>query len=664
MATWGLRGKSLLALLLACLIAIVPTGLVGFLVFDNVQRHFSQAYARNMTLLNREKVYAPVSREYALASRFAHSVVVRQFLLDENDSAKRELFFEEAKGWRQAFLDHSYFLASAISGAYYFNSENISYSEQPRQVLRPEVASDQWFYNTMSPQAPLSNINVDTNATLKTSKVWFNFVVSDGTRRIGVAGTGLDLSSFIRDFVHSGETGVVSMIVGASGTIQAHPDESLIALNSGSGSVEQGKLLFDLLDADNQRDEVRQAMTKAAATPGSVELLFVEVGSRRELLAVSYIKELDWYIVNLVDLDTAHIIDKGWMVSLLVAMAVLLLVLLAGVAYAVERLVLRPISRLERSARAMAAGQYDVALPVTNDDEIGKLSQAFGVMADKVRSHTSELEERVRQRTQDLAAANLEMAAAHKKISDSIDYASQIQQAILPRRDALNALGERYAVLWRPRDVVGGDFYLCRVSEGTCLFGVVDCAGHGVPGALMTMLAHAALEQALTEIGIQDPAGMLTRVDQIVRAMLGAHADGSQGVATNMDIGLAFVDLQARQVTFSGAKIGLYHSDGKDVQQVAGARRAIGDKRAGDYTNTTVPLQPGRTFYMTTDGFLDQAGGEFGYGFGNSRFAEMIRSHASLPLAQQGEAFRAALASYQGELPQRDDVTMLCFRFD
>jgi serine phosphatase RsbU (regulator of sigma subunit) len=95
-----------------------------------------------------------------------------------------------------------------------------------------------------------------------------------------------------------------------------------------------------------------------------------------------------------------------------------------------------------------------------------------------------------------------------------------------------------------------------------------------------------------------------------------------------------------------------------------GARRALGDKRQGDYHNQQIALQPGRTFYLCTDGFLDQAGGERGFGFGNSRFADMLRRHASLPLNEQSAAFSDTLAAYQGDYPQRDDITMLCFRFD
>jgi len=192
---------------------------------------------------------------------------------------------------------------------------------------------------------------------------------------------------------------------------------------------------------------------------------------------------------------------------------------------------------------------------------------------------------------------------------------------------------------------------------------VVDCAGHGVPGALMTMLAHAALDQAINDCGMANPAAILERTDQIVRNMLSDSAE-YKSIATNMDVGLAFVDLSQRRVVFSGAKMALYYSDGRSVEHVAGAKRALVDKRIGDYRNTEVALDAERTFYLCTDGFLDQAGGEQGFGFGNSRFAEMLCQHAKLPLQQQSAAFSDTLAAYQGDYPQRDDITMLCFRFD
>ncbi|MES2184208.1 MAG: biofilm regulation protein phosphatase SiaA [Pseudomonadota bacterium] len=661
----GLRGKSLLALVLACLLALGPAVFIGWRVVDTIRNHFGQAFARNTTLLSSAKIVAPVTRELAMSLRLADSEVTRQWLLDEDNPAKKALFFREAEGYRRDFRDHAYFIGNAASRRYYFNGGAGPVSTESRSLLNPGNKEDAWFFSTLRDE-PAYNINVDSNYTFTTTKIWFNVVVHDGARRIGVAGAGVDLSAFLDDFLTSDDEGVTPMILDTNGAIQAHPDRSLIAMNSGAVGIREARnSVFGLLPYIYEREQVRDAMAAAVKKPGTVEMRWVTLNSDRQLLALTYVPELKWFVVNAIDLRSARVMEKesGWLPRLLVALAALVAALLGGFAYTVERLVLRPIRQLQHTAQVMAGGQYDVALPPPRKDEIGELSAAFGVMAQKVRSHTEELEARVQQRTHALERANSDMAAAHKKIGDSIDYASLIQRAILPQREMVSSMGDRHAVLWRPRDVVGGDFYVYQAGAQGCLIGVVDCAGHGVPGALMTMLAHAAIDQAMADVGMHDPAAVLGRADQIIRAML--HDDiERQAVATNMDVGLAYVDLERRDVNFAGAKIALYYSDGSTVDEVAGARRAIGEKRVGSYANTRVPLQGGRTFYMTTDGFLDQAGGDLGYGFGSRRFADMVLQHASMPLAAQGQAFSDALAAYQGSHAQRDDITMLCFRFD
>ena len=122
MATWGfgLRAKSMLALLLACLLALIPAGLVGWQVLDAVREHFGTAYLRNFTLLKRQQILAPVSRELTLSLRLADSQVTRQWLLDEHDAAKRSLFFAEAEGYRRDFRSQTFFIIPASTGNYYF----------------------------------------------------------------------------------------------------------------------------------------------------------------------------------------------------------------------------------------------------------------------------------------------------------------------------------------------------------------------------------------------------------------------------------------------------------------------------------------------------------------------------------------------------------------
>jgi sigma-B regulation protein RsbU (phosphoserine phosphatase) len=644
--TLGLRGKSVLALLATSVIVLLLAGLIGAVAVDTIRSQLGTAYARNFTLLNRERILAPVTRELALAMRFSGSHLIRQWALDESDPGKKELALREAEGFRLDFRDKSYFLAIARSGHFYFNDVKSPFSAAPRYRMDTGDASDAWFFRTMANKRPF-NINVDPNVKLHETKVWLNVPVRDGQRTLGVVGTGLDLSVFLLSFINTGEPGVTPMVVDADGAIQAHPDNTRIAYNSGASETGKDKSLYGLLEGENDAKAARAALVFAVRHPGIAEMFPVTMDGKQQLLAVSYIPELKWHVLTGVDLDVANIIDPDLLKSLAVAAMALLVLVTAGFVYAVNRLVLTPLLKLTHSAQEMATGNYAVALPGARSDEIGKLTEAFGAMAQKVRHHTETLEDTVRERTQELVQANHDMVVAHKKINDSISYASMIQRAILPEQEMNTALGTNHFVLWRPRDIVGGDFYVYREVARGCLLGVVDCAGHGVPGAFMTMLARAAIDQAIDEAGGADPAGILMRTDQAMRAML--HADETQkDIATMIDAGIAYIDFSARQVTFAGAKIALYWCDGVNVGNISGGRRSLGDRRPGNYGN---------------ERFLDQAGGDKGFGFGNDRFTAMLKQHATRPLAEQSGAFATTLAAYQGSHPQRDDITVVCFRF-
>lgn len=660
-ARWGLRGKSVVALLIACLLALVPAVMLGWKAMEDIRTHFGLAFARNFTLLNQQKIIAPVIRELALSRRLAESVVTQDWLLAENDPARRSLFFREAEGFRADQHNYSYFVVVDSSRHYYFNDSSSPLSNSPRYTLSRDDPKDSWYFDTLARDEPY-NINVDYNEKLKVTKVWFNMVVRAGNEKVGLAGGGLDLTEFLDQFISRREAGVTPMIVDPEGAIQAHPDTRLIAYNSGS-SGQAKHHVYDLLGNDQERTALRQTLRQAETNPGEVETMWGTIDGKEQLLATAYIPQLRWHVLSAIDLHAAQVLDSRWIWPLAGTLAGLLAILLIGFAYTVDLLVLRPLRGLKQSAKAIAAGQYDSPLPRTRPDEIGELSSAFASMADQVRRHTEELEDKVQQRTQALEAANREMAAAQKKIGDSIDYASLIQRAILPDRQLQASLGEHHFVLWKPRDVVGGDFYIYREGPIDSLIGVVDCAGHGVPGALMTMLALAAIDHAIDSVKSHDPAAILRETDHVMRGMLGQE-EFTHSLATNMDAGLVRVDHQRKQLHFSGAKISLFASDGNAVREYKGARRAIGDKRQGDYQDVEIPMEAGWTYYLCTDGFLDQAGGEHGFGFGNSRFADLLRNHARRPLAEQADVFAATLAQYQGEQPQRDDITILSFRFD
>lgn len=677
MAHLSLRAKSLVALALACLLVLVPALLLGWQVSDGIRLYFAQAYGDNLTLLNRQKILAPIAVDLALSRRLANSEVTRQWLADESNPAHQALFFREVEGLRRELHDQAYFIASARSGHYYFNQQHEAFSAAPRYTLRRDDPADSWFYATLSEAAPY-NINVNPDPKLGVTRVWINVRIVDGEQTLGISGASVDLTAFLKALTDSSRPGVVPMIVDGQGAIQAHADARRIAFNSGAAAAaaaapaaaapavdtsagDRSSVFTGLSPADAAA--LREAMALARQQPDAAHAVRVRFDDAAQLMSVAHVPELDWHIVTMVDPSAAQVLETHWMWAALACIAVLMAALLAAFGYWVERLILRPIRRLQQSARAVADGNYGVALPQRGNDEIADLSRAFNDMAARISAHTATLEDRVRERTTELEAANSAMAIAQKNLGDSIDYASLIQRAILPDRQLAHSLGERHFVLWRPRDVVGGDFYIFRADADNCLLGIMDCAGHGVPGALMTMLARAAIDTAIQEAGPSDPALILARCDSAMRGML-AEAHLPRALATNADAGLVYIDRVRKRLLFSGARLSLYVSDGTQVCEHKGVRRSLLDKRQGVFTNLELPLDPGHTFYLVTDGFLDQAGGDRGYGFGNDRFRDMLARHAAQPLADQPGLFTRTLAAYQGNHPQRDDITMLSFRFE
>lgn len=658
----GLRGKSVVTLLLACLLALIPAGLIGWKAVDDIRRHFAQAYAENYTLLQMQRIAAPVSRELALSRRFADSLITREWLADIDDDEHQARFLEEAEGFRRQLTSQAYFIVDHASGAYFFNDGDPADDRtQPTYRLSPDEPDDTWYFALMADGAS-DNINVNIDRALQQAMIWINVKVEENGEPLGLAGGSIDLSDFLDRFMRDAPAGLLPMIIDPLGAIQIHPDTAHIAWSSftTASDAEDGQRLQQLVD-DADRDKVTHALQEAIRHPGTIRHLDADFEGRPRLLTLGYIPELQWLLVTALDTGTAQLLERRWLWTLIIALTLVLGTLLLAFAYATDRLILAPLNRLKASAQAIAGGDYRSRLPTGRDDEIGALSQAFSRMASQVERNTRDLEGKVRERTRALEAAHAEMAAAHQQLGDSIQYASIIQRAILPDSQLERHLAHHYGVLWKPRDTVGGDFYVFRASGRGYLLGVVDCAGHGVPGAMMTMLARALIDQAIAQHRADDPATLLTEIDRRGRELLPAeHLPSS--IATNMDLGLVWVDPDRAQLTFAGAKIDLYASDGETLTRLKANKRAIGHRRPGEYVNQTLPIAPGSSYYLCSDGFLDQAGGSHGFGFGNPRFEALIKAQASRPLAEQMHAFEAALRAYRGKLPQRDDITLLAFR--
>jgi serine phosphatase RsbU (regulator of sigma subunit) len=267
-----------------------------------------------------------------------------------------------------------------------------------------------------------------------------------------------------------------------------------------------------------------------------------------------------------------------------------------------------------------------------------------------------ELEKKVDERTRELNEKNT-------KLVDSIEYAKMIQESILPPVEELAKLFKEYFILWKPKDIVGGDFYYTRRLDKGYIVAVGDCTGHGVPGALMTMTVNSILNHIVDEICNDNPAVILKELNRLLKQALRGR-NSIRALDDGVD-GMILYISEHGEMLFAGAKASLYYTDKKGVHFVKGNNKGIGYEKTTEgyeFECVNIGFDDESVFYITTDGFLDQNGDGNQYSFGRKRFEVIISECMNLNLGQQKDIFEKKLQSYMGSELQRDDITVLAFK--
>ncbi len=306
-------------------------------------------------------------------------------------------------------------------------------------------------------------------------------------------------------------------------------------------------------------------------------------------------------------------------------------------------------------------------------------------------SINTRLEAEVRERTSEIESQKQEIESQNKNIIDSLQYALRIQKTILPASEKMKKLIPDHFCLYRPKDIVSGDFYFVESTQTTApdsesrkliLFSVVDCTGHGVPGALMSLIAYNYLKQGLTERNVNSPGEALNHLDLGVQQSLQHNSE--ETLRDGMDIGFCAFDPEKRLLYFSGAHHSMYFVRSKDKPQpevtenvrrfedgqhilyeYRGTRRAIGDQYQGRkrFETISIPIEEGDYVILFSDGYADQFGGSRQKKLGYRRFREILLEVVSLEGKKRDEHLAAAFDSYRGREEQVDDVLVLGVRF-
>ncbi len=267
----------------------------------------------------------------------------------------------------------------------------------------------------------------------------------------------------------------------------------------------------------------------------------------------------------------------------------------------------------------------------------------------------------------DISRKSEELHKAYENIQSSITYAERIQQASLPDRATIAQAFDDFFIFYKPRDVVSGDFYwFAQVRDSHTgdvkrIIAAVDCTGHGVPGAFMSLVGNSTLNQIVNERRITDPSIILSvlneRIIEMLKQETGKNQDG-------MDMALVCYDEKANTLEFSGAKNPFFFVHNDTLHTIKGSKKPIGGKayQGSTYDKHTFVVDKPMTCYIFSDGYTDQFGEKDGSRFMTKRLKELITNNYHRPMKEQSVVFQEAFEQWKGAHRQIDDVLLIGFK--
>ena len=286
-----------------------------------------------------------------------------------------------------------------------------------------------------------------------------------------------------------------------------------------------------------------------------------------------------------------------------------------------------------------------------------KLNKLVKERTAQLKELNENLELKVQERTKELANIN-------KKMHENIKYASLIQNSILPNDNELKNFFEDYFILWEPKDIVGGDIYFFKqIDEHEAFILLIDCTGHGVSGAFVTMLVKAIEEQVIFMLEKDElsPSNILKYFNKSFKKLLSQENTNAN---VGFDTGVIHINKQTNILTFSGANIPLYYTYNSKLHRIKANRQSIGytkSKSNYKYEQEQITIEKGMVFYISTDGYIDQNGGKRSFPFGRKRFNNLLLELSNNSLSKQKDILLKTLSSYQNQEERNDDITFIGF---
>lgn len=393
----------------------------------------------------------------------------------------------------------------------------------------------------------------------------------------------------------------------------------------------------------------------------SYNYIYMERAASKDTTSSSFYKGSVIRIIS--DRTAQQVLFRQEALRFIVVFLAIMLVL-SLVIYRKTKVITLPIKKLVENVDRITNGDLRERAEVSGNNEITRLTEKFNMMIAQLESYTYELEEKVKERTLKIEKQKEEIEEQKKHIMDSIYYARRIQNAILPSVAAIDCQLREYFILYLPKDIVSGDFYWMHSTDGLCMISAVDCTGHGVPGAFMSIVGYNQLNNAVNVRKARSASVILDELNAgVINTLNESNTESS--IKDGMDMALCVFNFRESKLEFAGANNPMILIREEEVQLIRGDRFPIGVYEGGvskPFTNNKIDIIKGDCIYLFSDGYPDQFGGPDNKKFMLRRFQEMLGEVHKLPMAQQKDILIQRLNEWRGANEQVDDILVIGIR--
>ncbi|MCL2254843.1 MAG: SpoIIE family protein phosphatase [Lachnospiraceae bacterium] len=542
------------------------------------------------------------SGEIALVRKAAHSNAVIDWFDDENNPEKKLSAYNEMMGVINELKGKNLYIGIEKTFSELSVDTNTAIEDlEPFATLKPDYYDDAWYFDCALSEKEYQ-LNVDIDKVLQRKLIWLNYKVVKNDIVYGVLCTGMEFSSVIAGlFAEYDDRNVRTLVIDENGYIQMD-------------SAIEGYIHYSVDDRYLIADEFHDVMFLSAIDShlnsidgyfnmDSPTIVLEKESGQFQYATIAPINATTWSVITLY--DSSMLFNMLAFLPLISAMLILFVIYIVATSVVSQRYVFKPFENL-----------YE------------------------------------------------KMDQQNRTIMGSINYAQKIQKNLLPTESVFKAAFSDYSIIWKPRDVVGGDVYWAKnFAQGTLLC-VCDCTGHGTPGALLTTLVVSAFEDYIDEHNCTDTAGIIWNLERRLVSVFSRESDEDNLMNKDgCDLAVLYIANDGN-VHFSSAHTNIFVSDGKEVQQFKGQRIFVGQgliKAAEDIKTIHIPANPNNKFYIASDGLTDQPGGESALPYGYKEIKTIIlENHHEKQEVISARIWQAFEKWHDGE-ERVDDVELITF---